>query len=145
MKKLTPKRPKIQCEVCGETDSSILERHHIIERTDLNCTNDDYNLAVLCPSCHTKLHSGRLRIIGVYPGTRPPTGRILIYELDGVKNLDLDESYFTPQPVSMKVPYDRCEQADQRNGGEREGSQSERYEGSSVQSELIGGSKKNGM
>jgi len=121
----TPKRPKIQCEVCGESDSSILERHHIIERTDLNCTNDDFNIAILCPSCHTKLHTGRLKIIGVYPGTRPPTGRVLVYELDGVKNLDLDEAYFIPKPTFMKVPEnDRPTQDDQRNGGEGEGSQS---------------------
>jgi len=113
----TPKRPKTQCEVCGEKDSVILERHHILERTNINCTNDDYNTGILCPSCHSKLHSGRLRIIGVYPGTRPPTGRVLVYELDGVKNLDLDEVYFTPKPASMKVPDDRYEQVDRPDGG----------------------------
>ena len=100
-------RPKIQCEVCEEKDVNILERHHIIPRTDLDCTNDDFNLAVLCASCHAKTHTGRLRIIGVFPGTKPPTGRILVYELDGIKNVDIDEAYFTPKPKSMKVHYGR--------------------------------------
>jgi len=103
-KKLTPKRPKIECEVCGESDPCTLERHHIIPRTELNTTNDDYNLSVICASCHAKIHAGRLNIIGVFPGTKPPTGRILVYELNGVKNLDIDEPYYVPEPISMKVP-----------------------------------------
>jgi len=98
-------RPKVRCEVCGELDIDVLERHHIIPKTDPNCTNDDANIAILCASCHAKTHSGRLRIIGVYPGTRPPTGHILVYELDGVKNVDIDEAYFQPKPKSTKVPY----------------------------------------
>lgn len=105
--KTSKKRPKIQCEVCGEKDIKILERHHIIPRTDPDCTHDDFNIAILCPSCHSKVHTGSLRIIGVFPGTRPPSGVILVYELDGVKNVDIDEAYFTPKPKSMKVSYGR--------------------------------------
>jgi hypothetical protein len=105
--KKSDKRPKIECEVCGEKDTDILERHHIIPRTDLECTNDDFNLAVLCRNCHGKLHAGNLKIIGVFPGTKPPSGRILVYELDGVKNIDIDESYFTPKPKSVQVHYGR--------------------------------------
>jgi len=97
--------PKILCEVCGEKDVSVLERHHIIPRTELNCTHDDYNICVLCANCHSKTHLGTLKIIGVFPGTRPPTGRVLIYELDGVKNIDVDEPYYIPKPKEMKVHY----------------------------------------
>lgn len=78
--KLTPKRPKIVCEICGEKNTKVLDRHHIIPRTDPKCTNDDYNLAIICSSCHRKVHAGAIKIIGVFPGTKPPTGRILIYE-----------------------------------------------------------------
>ena len=113
------KRPKIVCEVCGETDTKILERHHIIPRTELNCTNDDYNLGILCSSCHSKTHTGSLKIIGVFPGTRPPSGRVLIYELDGVKNIDIDEPYYTPKPQEMKVHYGP--ESSDPNGSEQEG------------------------
>ena len=102
----TRKRPKLFCEVCGEDDLSTLQRHHIVERTEINTDNDDFNLAVLCASCHAKTHSGRLKIVGVFPGTRPPTGRVLVYVLDGVCNVpDLNEPYYTPQTHSMPLFY----------------------------------------
>ncbi len=66
MKKL---RPKIKCEICGLNDSSILHRHHIIPRRDKRSTNSDNNLAILCPNCHSKVHTGELIIIGVYQST----------------------------------------------------------------------------
>ncbi len=104
---LAPKRPKIECEICGEQDSEILHRHHIIPRTDPECTNDDMNLAVICPSCHSKHHDGRLEIYGVLPGTRPPTGRILVYEIDGkcnIPNFDPIEYFkaIRPKPKSER-------------------------------------------
>ena len=95
-------RPKIKCEVCGERDVKILEKHHIIPRTDLNCTNDDLNIAVLCASCHSKLHTKSLKIIGVFPST-DPTGFTLVYELYGKKNIDIDEPYLVPQKKEMKI------------------------------------------
>lgn len=102
------KRPKIRCEIesCDVTDPSLLERHHIVERTELHMDNDDMNLAVLCCNHHKLIDSGRLKIIGVFPGTRPPTGRILVYVLDGVCNfpgLENEKPYYTPQPKSMKL------------------------------------------
>jgi len=93
-------RPKVKCEVCGELDVKILEKHHIIPRTDLNCTNDDLNIAVLCASCHSKFHTGSLKIIGVFPST---AGFTLVYELNGKKNLDLDEPYLQPKKKEMKL------------------------------------------
>jgi len=98
--------PKIQCEICGNKDKEILERHHIVERTELESNNHPYNLAVLCPNCHSLNHTGKIKIIGVFPGTKPPTGRILIYIKDGVCNLpggeDL-EPYYIPTHKSMKI------------------------------------------
>lgn len=38
-------------------------------------------------------------------GTRPPTGRILVYELDGKKNVDIGDEYFEqlrPKPATME-------------------------------------------
>lgn len=98
------KRPKINCEVCGESDASSLHRHHIVEQTELNTTNHDFNLAILCANCHAKVHSGILEIIGIWPGTKPPTGRILVYKLEGVCNFpDLEhvEPPYKPKPASM--------------------------------------------
>lgn len=105
MKVRTNKRPKLMCEIegCGVTDSAALHRHHIIERTEIGTSNNDFNLAIICANHHALIHAGRLRIIGVFPGTKPPTGKILIYEIDGKKNVDVDESYFKPQPISMKI------------------------------------------
>ena len=62
-------RPKIKCEICGLKDSSILHRHHIIPQRDSRCSNNDNNLAILCPNCHSKVHTGELIIIGVYQST----------------------------------------------------------------------------
>lgn len=95
-------RPKVKCECCGESDKNILEKHHIIPRTDPNCTNDNFNIAILCSNCHSKVHLGSLKIIGVFPST-DPSGFTLVYELNGVKNIDLDKPYHTPKPKSMKI------------------------------------------
>lgn len=102
------KRPKIKCEVetCEEYDKSVLHRHHICERTEFESTNDDFNIAILCANHHALVHAGKLKILGVLPGTKPPSGRILIYELNGICNVPgLNEEYFKnrrPKPKSMK-------------------------------------------
>jgi hypothetical protein len=59
-------RPKIRCEICNVEKKSILHRHHIIPRRDARCTNHDGNLAILCPNCHSRVHTGEIIIIGVY-------------------------------------------------------------------------------
>ena len=59
-------RPKIRCEICQIRKRTILHRHHIIPRQDPRSTNCDYNLAILCPNCHSYVHTGELIIIGVY-------------------------------------------------------------------------------
>lgn len=92
------------CEICGEADTSALHKHHIVERTDPNTSHDDANLAIICANCHSKVHAGRIKIIGVYPSTQLPYKRTLVYEKDGVSNLPgVTEPYYTPKAKSMKV------------------------------------------
>lgn len=66
-------RKKIKCEICGLKESNILHRHHIIPRCDSRCTNHDKNIAILCPNCHTKVHTGDFIILGLYSSTEQKT------------------------------------------------------------------------
>lgn len=84
---------KHACEICGDNNKKILHLHHIIERTEANTNNHPFNLAIICPNCHSLVHDGSIRIIGIYPSTEPPNGRTLVFEKNGTKNIDLDEPY----------------------------------------------------
>ena len=91
-------------ESCSITDSDLLHLHHIIERTELNTNNDNFNLAILCANCHGLTHSGRLKIIGVFPSTKSPNNRTLIYELDGKRNIEgVDTPYIQFKNKSFKI------------------------------------------
>ena len=105
MRKNNKKLHKVYCEIedCNVTDPDALHHHHIIGRKELGTSNNPFNLATLCAVHHELAHSGRLRIIGVYPSTQPPAGRTLVYELDGKKNIDLNEPYFKYKPRGSKV------------------------------------------
>lgn len=94
---------KNKCEIEGCSETENLHLHHIIERTEINTTNHVFNLSILCPNHHNHVHSGRLKIIGVYPSTQLPNGRTLIYELDGKKNIDIGEPYVKFKPKSLKI------------------------------------------
>lgn len=94
---------KCEIETCNVSDPNLLQLHHIIERTEVNTNNHPLNLAILCANCHALTHSGRLNIIGVYPATRPPNGRILVYELDGKKNVDIDVPHTEFKNISYKL------------------------------------------
>jgi hypothetical protein len=95
---------KCEIESCTITDPHLLELHHIIERTEVNTTNHPFNLAILCANCHALTHGGRLKIIGVYPATCPPNNRVLVYELDGKKNIEgINEPYVKFTNKSFKV------------------------------------------
>jgi translation initiation factor RLI1 len=94
---------KKYCEVCGEADLSVLDFHHITPRTDSNSTNDNLNLCILCSTCHRKSHSGSIKIIGLFPSTQLPNRRTLIYKMNGVKNLDIDEPYYTSKSKFMRL------------------------------------------
>lgn len=94
----------IICEICGENNKDVLHKHHIIERTDPNTSNDDMNLAIVCANCHNKIHHGGIRIIGIYPSTKLPYARTLVYEINGVSNVPgISDPYYTPRAKSMKV------------------------------------------
>ena len=67
-----PIRKSSCCEIC-KTKISVLHKHHIIPRCDSRCTNRNYNIAILCPNCHAKVHTGELIIIGVYESTSKGT------------------------------------------------------------------------
>lgn len=96
--------PKIECEICGVKEPKILHHHHIIERTEVCTSNHDLNLVVICPNCHTKIHSGLVKVIGVFPSTRPPLGRTVVFEVNGKSNFpELDEAYFKPKSKAMKI------------------------------------------
>jgi hypothetical protein len=101
------KRQKIECEVCGEKNTKILHRHHVIERTELNTDNSDWNLAIICPSCHSKHHAGSIKIIGVFPSTKYQSGKILVYINENgdcnVPALKDSKPYYTPKPKEMKI------------------------------------------
>jgi len=95
---------KCEIETCNVTDPNLLELHHIIERTELNTTNHDFNLAILCANCHALTHSGRLKIIGVYPSTQLPNKRTLIYILDGKPNIEgITEPYVEFENKAFKL------------------------------------------
>ena len=83
-------RPKDKCEVCGNIKKEILHRHHIIPRSDPRCTNSDCNLAVLCPNCHSSVHTGEIIIIGVY---RTTSGKQLMWFKKG-EEPPLPEEYW---------------------------------------------------
>lgn len=103
MKKKKLIKNKCEIESCNVTDENLLHLHHIIERTEVNTTNHPGNLAILCANCHALTHSGRLKIIGVYPSTKLPNCRSLIYELDGIRNIDIDVPYFNFVNKSFKI------------------------------------------
>lgn len=97
---------KNKCEIddCNITDPDALHFHHIIERTQINTSNHPQNLAILCASHHSLVHAGKLKIICVYPSTEPPNNRVLLYELNGKKNIEgLDSVYLEFKNKSYKI------------------------------------------
>jgi hypothetical protein len=96
---------KNKCEIedCEISDPSLLELHHIVERTQLNTNNNNMNLAILCCNHHKYIDSGKLKIIGVYPSTNLPNGRTLVYVLDGKQNIDINEPYIEFRAKSFKI------------------------------------------
>jgi hypothetical protein len=94
----------IVCEICGENNISTLHKHHIVPRTDVNSDNSWGNLAVLCSNCHNKIHHGTLKIIGVYPSTKLPYKRTVIFEDNGISNVpQITEPYYVPKAPSMRI------------------------------------------
>jgi hypothetical protein len=93
---------KDKCEICGEVYS--LHLHHIIERTDPRCTNDNANLAIVCATCHGKIHNKIIKIIGMFPSTKLPNGRTLVYEINNISNVPgIKEAYFEDKVKDQKI------------------------------------------
>jgi hypothetical protein len=99
-KKLIP----ICCEICGNDNKPTLHKHHIVERTNINSNNDNFNLAVICANCHNMVHAGEIKIIGLYPSTKLPYKRTLIFERSGISNVPgITEPYYIPEPKQMRI------------------------------------------
>lgn len=95
------------CEICECALKATLHKHHIVERTDPNCTNHIMNLAVLCSNCHNLVHAKTIKIIGLFPSTKLPYKRTLVYEIDGKSNAPgLENPPFTSKTESMRVFYE---------------------------------------
>jgi hypothetical protein len=104
MKKSKLIKEKCEIESCNVADKNLLHFHHIIERTEENTTNHNFNLAILCANCHALTHTGRLKIIGIYPSTQLPNKRTLIYELDEKRNIEgIDVPYTQFKNKSFKI------------------------------------------
>lgn len=93
---MAKKSEKFECEICEEKDNHSLHRHHIIEQTDVSTNNDDYNLAILCASCHAKVHAGSIKLLGIVSSTRLPNKRTLLYIKEEKCNISGMEG-FKPQ------------------------------------------------
>lgn len=97
----------IVCEICGNDNKAVLHKHHIVERTDPNTSNHPLNLAVLCSNCHNKIHHNQIRIIGLFPSTKLPYKRTLVYEENGKINApELVDPPFKSKATSMRI-YDK--------------------------------------
>jgi hypothetical protein len=96
---------KNKCEIedCQVSDPEALHFHHIIERTKVNTTNHPFNIAIICATHHELCRAGKLKIIGVYPSTRLPNHRVLVYELNGKKNIEINEPYVKFENKSYKL------------------------------------------
>lgn len=94
---------KCEIESCLIKDPLLLELHHILPRTDEHTNNNNLNLAILCCCHHKLLDGGSLKIIGVFPSTKEPNFRTLVYELDGKKNIDIDKPYIEFKNKSFKI------------------------------------------
>ena len=74
------KRSEGKCRICGETDYDLLNVHRILP----GCEQGKYstvNTVCLCLSCHRKVHTGRITILGWYTSTK---GKVLhIIKEDG--------------------------------------------------------------
>ena len=100
------KSEKYECEICEEKEVSSLHKHHIIEQTDIDTNNEDFNLAIICASCHAKVHAGSIDLLGIVPSTKMPNRRTLIYIKDGECNIPGLEDYkpnFIKKRKSTKI------------------------------------------
>jgi len=77
---------KICCEVCSENNPKALHYHHIIERCKVESTENWDNISILCATCHNLVHANVIKILGLFPATKKPYNRILVFRKNGVCN-----------------------------------------------------------
>ena len=95
---------KCEIESCDISDPDLLELHHIIERAEKNTSHNKFNLAILCCTHHKMVDGGRLKIIGVFPSTKFPNNRTLVYQLDGIQNVEgIESSYCEIKNKAFKI------------------------------------------
>lgn len=63
-----PKRREF-CEICNTRQRTVIDKHHIIPRTDPRCTDDLGNIAIICSNCHRRVHAHEIIIEGVFATT----------------------------------------------------------------------------
>lgn len=103
---MSKKLKKIECEICGCKDIETLHKHHIIERTKIDTDNHPMNLAIICSCCHNKVHAGTIEIIGIYPSTKLPYRRILVFKINGKTNVPgISKPFYNPKPAQFSVPF----------------------------------------
>jgi hypothetical protein len=78
------------CEICNENKIATLHIHHIIEQHQINTSNRWDNLCCLCANCHNRVHHGQIKILGVLASTKLPNKRQIVYEENGIRNIDID-------------------------------------------------------
>jgi hypothetical protein len=101
---VTKKPTKVCCEICNEDNLAVLHYHHIIPRTQHECTDDWTNVCVICSNCHNKVHGDQIKIIGIFASTKLPYKRTLVYENKGVPNVPgVDKPYYTKPIKGMKI------------------------------------------
>lgn len=94
---------KDKCEIDNCMQTEYLHLHHIIERTKKSTNNKNYNLCILCQYHHSMVHDGRLKIISIFPSTKLPNCRTVLYELDGIRNIDIEGPYLEYKNKSYKI------------------------------------------
>jgi 5-methylcytosine-specific restriction endonuclease McrA len=60
IQKKVKQQDRYECEICGITDTSA-HGHHVIQYKD-NGPADLINMMTLCPDCHRKYHSGKIKV-----------------------------------------------------------------------------------
>jgi hypothetical protein len=58
-----------KCFFCGIDDYKLLDAHRIIEGQN-GGTYSWPNTLTTCTLCHRKVHTGRIKVLGVHPGTK---------------------------------------------------------------------------
>jgi len=71
-------KPVSRCEICG-TDKELLQSHHITSKC-YGGSNSVWNLAFICPNCHSSVHEGLVIIEGKFMSTK---SKVLIYRNQG--------------------------------------------------------------